>query len=230
MFNFPIFLNLETLPCLVVGAGPVGLRKARKLLSAGAKRVCLLAASKPGPEEAELKGVVGFERKTGLFASEHLKGFCLVFAATNNPELNAEICRLGQEMQILCSNASDPENGEFITPASLQSQGFTLAVSNVAASPTLSRLVCAELAESLSPRHMQACELLAQIRPWLLSLKLAPETRKEILNCLAELALVSGLDSTAQNRLKQIVPPEYFGELWARLQGRLYDKAEAGNA
>ena len=37
MQNYPIFIDLNDQPCLVVGAGPVALRKIRLMLAAGAK-------------------------------------------------------------------------------------------------------------------------------------------------------------------------------------------------
>ena len=57
--DLPLFTRLHGHPCLVVGAGAVGLRKARALLSAGA----LVTVVAPGACE----GV------RGLAASRHLE-------------------------------------------------------------------------------------------------------------------------------------------------------------
>ena len=187
MFNFPIFLNLETMRCLVVGAGPVGRRKTEKLLLAGAGAVCLLDPAAPGEAEALFLKYPAFRRVQAEFEPGHLDGAGLVFAATADVGLNAEIARLCSQRNILCNTASEPENGRFIVPASREKAGVYLAVR--AHSPVLSDLLCAELSETLGERHAAAVAWLRQLRPLFIASGLNPEARREWLRQLAEFAL-----------------------------------------
>src|SRR4051812_41844237 len=85
MRHYPIFLDLQDRPVLVVGAGPVALRKTRGLLEAGA-RVTVVAPDAL-PEFADLP--VRLIRRP--FRAADLAGAVLVFAATDDRNVNHRI-------------------------------------------------------------------------------------------------------------------------------------------
>jgi len=80
MTGLPVTLNLDGVPCLVVGAGALGARKAASLRAAGAE-VTVVAPERNRP-----------------FRSGDSAGYRLVVAATNDPTVNdaVEVERDGQ--------------------------------------------------------------------------------------------------------------------------------------
>lgn len=124
----PVALLLEGKPCLVVGGGAVAAHKARLLLDAGAQ-VTIVA-----PEIAPaLQRLAGRERLVAIrrrFRAGDLRRRVLVFAATDNPGVNAAVLVAARRARILAS-ISDAQwrDGDFITPAILKNKSITVAVS-----------------------------------------------------------------------------------------------------
>ena len=79
MAYFPMFVELEGRPCLIVGGGAVALRKARKLLPYGP---CLtVVAQSFVPELEALEGAALYRR---AFRPRDVEGQALVVAATGD--------------------------------------------------------------------------------------------------------------------------------------------------
>ena len=88
MKYYPIFLDIKAKDCLVVGGGPVGARKAITLEKCGAN--VKVISDRFSPEFDELKtSAICLEKKE--YEKEDVKGMFLVFAATNNADLNQQI-------------------------------------------------------------------------------------------------------------------------------------------
>ena len=126
---YPLFLDLTGRRCLVVGAGPVGQRKAAGLLAAGA--VVRVVA----PESPELSGA---EWVAAEYEPEHLDGMALVFAA-GPPDVNARVVADARQRGIWVNSASDPTSGDFLLPAVRRAGRIEVAVSTAGASPASRR-------------------------------------------------------------------------------------------
>src|SRR5690349_12848987 len=83
--HYPIFLNLEGRPAVVVGAGRVALRKVRGLVEAGARVTVVAPRSEPEFAALPLRMVAR------RFRASDLKGAALVFAATDDRKVNRRI-------------------------------------------------------------------------------------------------------------------------------------------
>ncbi len=79
MAYFPLFINLENKPCLVVGGGKVAIHKAQVLLDFGAE--VLIISPVIIKEIKQMKKVTVMERE---FMPEDTKGKALVVAATDD--------------------------------------------------------------------------------------------------------------------------------------------------
>jgi len=137
---YPIFLNLEGRPVLVVGGGPVAVRKARGLLEAGAK-VTLVSPELSAPLPVDWK-----RRRARV---SDVSGMALVFVATNDRRVNARIARAAQAQRIPVNVADAPAEGDFIVPARLKRPGFHLAISTDGKDPRAAATLRRRLEEIL---------------------------------------------------------------------------------
>ncbi|MDY7000674.1 MAG: bifunctional precorrin-2 dehydrogenase/sirohydrochlorin ferrochelatase [Thermodesulfobacteriota bacterium] len=212
---YPAFLNLSEKKCLVVGAGKVGMRKIAALLEYGPKEVLVLdPAPLPDAMKALLnKGSVVYSERD--FAPEDLTDRFLVFAATNNRELNAEIANLCIERGILCNVADNPRISGFLVPATLSRGDMTIAVSTGAASPALARKIRLDLEDRFDSRYGNFLVLMERVRP--LVLGLGGETRKNtaVFRALAGSSMLDAMqtrDPARAHRILEDILPEAIHE------------------
>ena len=156
----PLFLNVENRLCVVVGGGPVGQRKARALLDAGAKvrLICLEKA----PMSAERLNWV-----TEPYQSQHLDSACLVVAAAT-PAVNARVIADARERGLLVNSAYDPAAGDFYFPSVVRRGEFVLAIGTMGAAPALSRRVRERLETDFDEAFGTWVRLLGEMRPEIL--------------------------------------------------------------
>ena len=124
--EFPAYLaglRLAGRRVLVVGGGSVAQRRVAGLLGAGAQ-IRLVA-----PEvSASLEGNREIEWLPQRFCPEHLEGAWYAVAATDDPEVNAEVVRLAEAQRIFCVRADQGRAGTAVTPATGQSHGLGIGV------------------------------------------------------------------------------------------------------
>src|SRR5262245_24024419 len=126
-------VDLERRSCLVVGAGPVGLEKARGLLECGAK-VTVVA-----PEAAPEIGRLPVRWLPRGYESADLDGQFLVVAATSREDVNRRVFADAEKRGLLCNVADVPELCSFILPAVHREGPIAVAVSTGGASPALAQ-------------------------------------------------------------------------------------------
>lgn len=137
-------MDLESKPCLVVGAGPIALHKTRHLLNSGARVTVVSTSFHIGFDDLALE-----TRHTRAFEDADIEGMMLVQAATQHGELNARIATLCTAQGILCSVAHDTTLGTFATPAVLDAGALRVAVSTQSLSPSYSARLRREIAQQL---------------------------------------------------------------------------------
>lgn len=138
---------------VVVGGGRAGQRKITTLLAAGAKVRVITGIT----DRNEFPAQVEVIRRD--FVPSDLDGSQLVFAATDNAELNTFIVTEAHNRGLLCSRADQPDNGDFILPAIRRQGELTITISTGGASPSLAALLADEMAEKFGTEW----ELLLQI-------------------------------------------------------------------
>ncbi|RCW50429.1 bifunctional precorrin-2 dehydrogenase/sirohydrochlorin ferrochelatase [Halanaerobium sp. MA284_MarDTE_T2] len=136
---YPINLNLRDKKVLIVGAGRVALRKFKRLLQAGAQ----IKITSPEFNQEFLpylnqksEKYIFLKRK---FRDEDLNGQFLVFAATNNSELNRRIAFLARKKNILVNTADNAEISDFTLPAIVNRGELLLTISTGSSLPALSK-------------------------------------------------------------------------------------------
>ncbi|MDW8144988.1 MAG: precorrin-3B C(17)-methyltransferase [Roseiflexaceae bacterium] len=132
--EYPIVLtNTGRLSAVVVGGGAVGERKVRGLLETGAMVRLVSPTATPQLTTWAEEGRITWLRRA--YEPGDLAGALLVFAATSERAVNAQIARDAAAAGMLCNVADAPEEGQFHVPAVHRSGGVTIAVSSGGAAP-----------------------------------------------------------------------------------------------
>ncbi|MCD6364861.1 MAG: bifunctional precorrin-2 dehydrogenase/sirohydrochlorin ferrochelatase [Planctomycetes bacterium] len=161
---FPIMLDLNGRKVVVVGAGAVGLRRASALHKAGA-RVMLIGegpakeSPKPGAAPCDGPPVVA-----GPYRRDMLDGAFLVFACTDDAELNAEIVRDARGIGVPANAADQVDDCDFFMPAVTTAGDVTVAVSTGGAAPALAGRLKRRLAAALPEQTGAFTSLLGELR------------------------------------------------------------------
>lgn len=162
MLLYPVNLNLSSRLCLVVGGGLVALRKIKSLLAGGAVVRVISPEVLPDLEIMAHRGdVEWFERG---FVEGDLKGVFLVFAATNDREIQDMIMAEAVKSGALVNSVDDPRGSDFHVPAHFRRGNMLVTVATGGGSPALARMLRLKLEESLDPRYEAVVYLMGMIR------------------------------------------------------------------
>lgn len=159
---FSLLIDMKNQPCLVVGGGKVAERKALTLLEYDA---CITLSSPlltDGLSDLEKKGMIQVQRRT--FQPADLDSAFFVFACTDSPELNREICKLAIEAGKLANSAAPGDAGNVVLPATLQRGRLTLSVSTLGASPTLATAIRDQWEQEYGEEYEKYLDFLAEFR------------------------------------------------------------------
>ncbi|MCX6906764.1 MAG: bifunctional precorrin-2 dehydrogenase/sirohydrochlorin ferrochelatase [Verrucomicrobia bacterium] len=207
MLPYPIFLDVMGHRCVVVGAGAVGQRKAQSLLSAGAK-VTVVA-----PEATARVELLSVEGKLQWLAEpyqpSHLDGARLVFAATDDLELNQRVAADARARGALVNVAEPPEAGDFAVPATVRRGEICIAVSTGGASPSLAKKLREQIEAVVGEEYATLVELLGEMRMTLEQQVKAQNKRQQVYEAILKsdaLALLrDGKEDEARQRCAEIV-------------------------
>jgi siroheme synthase-like protein len=147
---FPVFLKLNQLHTVLVGAGNVGLEKLTALLNNSQHASVTVVAESILPEVHELAGIyhqVNVIQKS--FAPRDLDSADLVIAATADNVLNEVICKAAHERKLLINVADKPELCDFYLGSIVKKGDLKIAISTNGKSPTVAKRLKEVLAENL---------------------------------------------------------------------------------
>lgn len=176
-------LKLEGRRVVVVGAGKVAQRKVVGLVEAGA-RVRLVA---PAATEklATLGGVGRIEWRQRTFEDEDVAGALLVFAATDDREVNRHVAERAREAGALVNVVDDPEGSDFSNPAVGWAGPIAVSVSTSGGSPTLAARLRDHMLPHVDGKWLRAAEILGRLRP-IVAERCPPSTRAKFWEDLTE--------------------------------------------
>lgn len=139
---FPVFLKLEELQVLLVGAGNVGLEKLSALVhNAPAAPVTVVA---PAISEG-VREIAGRYPNVSLqeraFEAGDLDGRDLVVIAVNDPELSSAIRDAAKDRKLLVNVADKPELCDFYLSSIVHKGQLKIAISTNGKSPTVAKRI-----------------------------------------------------------------------------------------
>jgi precorrin-2 dehydrogenase len=198
----PIFLQVEGEPCLVVGGGEVALRKVEALVAAGASVTVISPVV-----TAALADVAAFREISVLqraYRQGDMTGYRLVYAATDDRQLNQHLYEDATRLKIPINVADSPAFCSFIVPATIRRGRLQVAISTGGASPALARRVRERMESWLGEELEVLLEILAGARNWLKLNEKDATVRSRKLNALAASKLDEALrerDAQAADRI-----------------------------
>jgi precorrin-2 dehydrogenase/sirohydrochlorin ferrochelatase len=182
---YPINLNIKEKKILIVGAGKVAFRKFERLLAAGA---AIKVVSPNFNDQFSLylnKKSEQYELIKRKFKTKDLNSSFLVFAATDNSELNHKIALLAKEKNILINIVDNAEFSDFTLPAVINRGDLLLTVASGCNLPALSKKIRKELESEFGLEYQLLLEVMSKKRAYIISNIENNELRKEIFNKIA---------------------------------------------
>jgi siroheme synthase-like protein len=147
---FPVFLKLDTISTVVIGAGPIGLEKLSALLGNSPAARITVIGREVIPELRELAASYAYVNVIQKeFEPSDLEGADLVIAATNNAPLNEEIRILADQLNLLANFADKPDLCNFYLGSVVKKGDLKIAISTNGKSPTIAKRLKEVLTDSL---------------------------------------------------------------------------------
>jgi siroheme synthase-like protein len=159
---YPVLLELQGRPCVVVGGGPVAARKVEGLLAAGADVTVVSPALAPALGALHAAGRLRHVERA--YRDGDLAGAALAFSAVDDPGTTAAVAAEARRRGVWLNAADDPPHCSVILPAVLRRGALTVAVASGGASPALTRALREHLEASLGPEWATLAELAAEAR------------------------------------------------------------------
>lgn len=187
MAYFPMFVNLEGQPCLIVGGGKVALRKVQVLRDFGAK--VTVAAPDILEEIKQTDGVICLHRE---YKEDLLEGMKLVVAATGDAAKNRAVSRKCRELGIPVNAVDQMEDCSFIFPSYIRRQELVAAFSSSGQSPLMTQYLKAQMEPVMTPFAGEITEYLGSIRSEVKAKVETEKLRKEVYRRALEYAMEQG--------------------------------------
>ena len=162
MIYYPIFLDVQGKPVLLVGGGHVADEKLGKLVDHGAD-VTIVAPELIAPVRAIVEaGRARWEQRE--YRPGDTAGYFLVMVATDNGAVNRTVADEARGNGILVNAADDADNCDFILPSLVRRGEIAVAASTGGTSPAMARGLRERLEEFLSDDVLALAALLADVR------------------------------------------------------------------
>ena len=176
MSFYPICLDLEARPCVVVGGGRVAERKVMGLLFSKAQ---VSVISPVLTEKLQLQHADGnIEWIDREYRQGDLVQAFLVIAATDDEETQKQVYEEAKANNLLLNVADVPHRCNFILPATARQGDLAISVSTAGKSPSLARKIRMELEKRYGAEYRVLVNILGAIRPQVLAFGL-PQIENE---------------------------------------------------
>ncbi len=224
---YPAFLKLEGKKCVVIGGGRVAERKILSLLEANAIVVLV------SPDATSVLAKLADDKKItwikDSFKPDYIQGAWLVFACTNQRDVQRDVFQACEERNIFCNVVDQPDISSFIVPSVVKRGALTLAISTSGASPAVSRRLRERLERLFGEEYALYLELMRKIREYILSKGLPQEEKERKLQVLALAPLDVYLKNKDYALIKAILEKEGLSELIPTFEPLFHDRASTDN-
>lgn len=204
---FPVFLDLDARPAVVVGGGPAALRRAKQLSGYGADVTVITAAPDAQLSEAEAAGVLMIENR-GYIRGD-LAGAFVAICVETDPEIQQAVRAEAESAGCLINVADAPLLCNFVVPSVVNRSPLQIAVSTGGTAPGLAKQVRRELLATYGPEWAAYSQLIGEVRSLVFTAHADDETRESVL------AAVTGSDLLDQARAGKLPTAQAVYEQFA---------------
>lgn len=162
---FPVFLKLNELKVLLVGAGNVGLEKLNAILANSPETKITIVAEAFSAEVVDLAGKYA-QIKTNYrkFEETDLEGHDLVVIATGDNVLNSKIRGFARKRHLLINVADKPDLCDFYLGSIVKKGDLKIGISTNGKSPTIAKRLKEVFQESLPDKLDVSLQQMNQLR------------------------------------------------------------------
>lgn len=200
---YPIFLQIEGKPCLVVGGGAVGERKVQDLLAAGARVMVVSREATPLLQRQAAEGLITLSRQD--FRPEQLEGMVLAIAATDDQATNEAVSLAAQKRNLPVNIVDQPALCSFVVPATIRRGELVLAIGTGGRSPALAKKLRQELETCFGPEYGPYLELLGLIRDAVLAERRDHPDNQPLFTAIVASPILDCLQQGEQQRLVSLL-------------------------
>ena len=143
--GYPITIQLDEQPCLVVGGGTVAERKVAALVQSGATVTICSPRLTPALAALAAAGTVAWRPEP--YRAGEAAAYLLVVAATDDDAVNRIVAQDARQAGRLVNVVTSPQAGNFQVAAAVANGDLLLTVATGGKSPALARLIRQELAD-----------------------------------------------------------------------------------
>ena len=162
---YPVFLKLENMHLLLIGAGNIGMEKLQSLLAnSPATRITIVSIT---VSEQVIEFVAGYEHIEifeKAFEEADLDGKDIVISATGDREFSEVLRELCKERRILINVADTPDLCDFYLGSIVQKGNLKIAISTNGKSPTAAKRIKEMLNQSIPSEIDDTLENLHSVR------------------------------------------------------------------
>jgi precorrin-2 dehydrogenase/sirohydrochlorin ferrochelatase len=159
---YPMMVDLAGRRCLVVGGGRVAERKVALLLDCGAEVEVVSPAATPKIADLAARGAIRLARRTVRPAD--LDRAFLVFAATDDAQVNQSVAHEVRKAGGLVNVADAPEACNFLVPSVVRRGDLTITISTGGGSPALAKRLRQRLEATIGPEYEAFLAALRELR------------------------------------------------------------------
>ncbi len=207
---YPVNLDIGGKRCLVIGGGPVAARKVKALLLCGGVVQIISPQACESITRLAEEGEIDWTQRA--YRTGDVKDAFLVFAATDDPDVQTQVAEDAAVHHVLLNSADDPELSDFHVPAKIRRRDFVIAVSTGGGSPALALLLKAQLAQEYGEEYGVLVELMARIRRQVIRGTSVAEENRSLFQLILELPVLDCIKNGNWAKLKlllsQVLPAE----------------------
>ncbi|HWI47993.1 MAG TPA: NAD(P)-binding protein [Rummeliibacillus sp.] len=180
---YPMMLNIENRPVVVVGGGKVASRKVVSLLKAQAHVTVISPELSPKLEFLVEENTIQWRKKT--FTPDDLIDAFMIIAATNSSKTNELVAKSASKHQ-LCNIVDSEKLSQFIVPSVVRRGPLTIAVSTSGANPKLAKEIKKELEAQYDDSYEDYILFLQKARCQIIDEVKDPKHKSDLLKVLLD--------------------------------------------
>ncbi len=159
---YPVFIDLERKPCLVIGGGRMGEERIQGLLDAGAEVTLISPRATERLSALAEEGKIRWLRRE--YAGGDAVGFFLVIIACRMRGGNRGVFEEAERLGALVNSVDDPECCRFFHPSVHRQGDLVIAVSTSGKCPALAVKIREQLAAEFGPEYAELLRMAGELR------------------------------------------------------------------